>query len=393
MIVKPQPELLARILYSVEEARAVWRALLAHSPASVYQTDSFLLSWLKSVGQADTVFPLFIVFEHGDVPVLFLPFGVRKKGPLHIAEFLGGKHANFNLPVFDPSLLPKDKSAFLRALKAAGRQAHIDVFNFSNQPMQWQGVANPLAGLYRAGIIRQESPSFGYSLALQQDAEAVIAARLSKDARKNLRRKENNLAKLGKVTCFEAIGADACHKILDAYFTQKAARFEVQGIKDPFDDTSVRDWLGALAQLPHTEDHAPLRLFGLELEGRCIAVWGVGTKGKLVSGMFTSFESTGEASRCSPGEILLVWLIRKLCSDGYENFDFGVGEARYKTLWCDGTIPLVDTIIAASFKGQLAARIMAAKGRIKRKIKQSPRIMALVEKMRVQLASTRRSSS
>jgi CelD/BcsL family acetyltransferase involved in cellulose biosynthesis len=51
--------------------------------------------------------------------------------------------------------------------------------------------------------------------------------------------------------------------------------------------------------------------------------------------MATSFDMASEIAKTSPGEILLVDLIKLKCHAGITVFDLGVGEARYKTTICD----------------------------------------------------------
>ena len=44
-------------------------------------------------------------------PVLLLPLVRKRVGPLHVGFFMGGKHTNFNLPVWRPELLKNQPRA------------------------------------------------------------------------------------------------------------------------------------------------------------------------------------------------------------------------------------------------------------------------------------------
>ncbi len=366
MITQNSIDLDVRILTNMDEVVDIWAKLLCFSPCSIYQTPEFLNSWLKT---APNTKPLYILFENNDIPIVFLPLCMRRVGFVTIAEFLGGKHSNFNLPVFDPIVFSLNEGVLKKAVINAGKLACIDVFNFTNQPVSWQGLINPIAEL--GG---QKSPSFGYSLELKKDCDALFAELLSKEARKKLRQKENGVTKLGGIEFIEAKNIEQRDEMFNAYFIQKADSFQKKGIKDPFADPAIKQWLSNLNEL---------RLFGLTLNNKYIAIWGCGVKGSIASGMFTSFDATSEAVKSSPGEVLLVWLLRKLCTEGYNRIDYGVGEARYKTTWSDRTITLIDAQIGISAVGKMTAFVMYLKGATKRKIKHSPSLMKIVEKIRI----------
>ena len=356
------------ILEDLQEALALWANLSKDSAQTVYQTPEFLYSWFEIVGQDLNLEPLFIVITDEFGGQLLLPLCIKKIGILKIAQFLGGKHANFNMPIFNDGALKWKMAQIKSAVIKAGKLSNIDVFSFKNQPLYWQSIKNPFSELWS-----QPSPSFGYGLTLMNDPNVLISERLSKEGRKKLRQKENGVTKLGNVQFLEAENPEQHDTMLNAYFTQKSVQFKDKGIVDPFDSETVREWIGTLKGL---------RLFGLELDNKYLAIWGIGEQGRHASGMFTSYDIQSEAARSSPGEVLLVWLIRKLCTDGYASVDFGVGEARYKDTWCDTTIELVDTHIGTNVTGRAVASIMRLKGNLKRRTKQSSFVFGFIKRVK-----------
>ena len=363
--------LTVRILDNMQEAHAVWASLSHELSKTVYQTPEFLNSWLEIIGTGEGVNPIFISIKDQEDGQLLLPLGIKKAAGLKIAQFFGGKHANFNMPIFNDGALKWSDKQIKTAMVKAGNMAGIDIFSLVNQPINWYGIVNPLAQLRS-----QPSPSYGYSLVLQKNPDELISARLSKDGRKKLRHKEKSVAKLGDIQFVEALDADQHNNMLQAYFSQKSVQFKAKGIKDPFNDENVRKWFSNLSCL---------RLFGLELNGKYLAIWGIGIQGQHVSGMFTSYDTTSDAARSSPGEVLLVWLIRKLCLDGYSSVDFGVGEARYKDIWCDKTVELVDAYVDVSLMGIIPAFILRLKGRVKRWVKQSTFVLNTIRTLKSKL--------
>jgi CelD/BcsL family acetyltransferase involved in cellulose biosynthesis len=96
--------------------------------------------------------------------------------------------------------------------------------------------------------------------------------------------------------------------------------------------------------------------------------------------MATSFDMESEVARTSPGEILLVDLIKLKGREGTTVFDLGVGEARYKTTICDEREELVDSFLPLTAKGHAFAGIARAKRWAKRRIKASPLALKLAHR-------------
>ena len=79
-----------------------WRALeLVDSLATPYQRYDFLKHWQRHVGSNSGMTPFIVVgFNQGSEPLFLLPLGSRPIGGLIGLEFLGGKHANFNMALW-----------------------------------------------------------------------------------------------------------------------------------------------------------------------------------------------------------------------------------------------------------------------------------------------------
>ena len=84
----------------------------------------------------------------------------------------------------------------------------------------------------------------------------------------------------------------------------------------------------------------------------------------------------------SPGEQLLLRLVRSCCERGFLTFDLGIGEARYKNLLCGDAEPLFDSYIALSPAGRLLAFGYRLSAATKRAIKTRPALWSLVGRLR-----------
>ena len=113
--------------------------------ATPYQRYDFLELWQRHVGPACGMTPFIVVgLRRRREPLFLWPFGVAPIGGLRVAEFLGGKHANFNMALWRRDVAAKIGADDLRAAldRLAGR---ADIVKLINQPLTWGGTTNPFA--------------------------------------------------------------------------------------------------------------------------------------------------------------------------------------------------------------------------------------------------------
>lgn len=350
---------------------AAWRDLERAAPCSIYQTRRFLEPWAETLGRAAGLRPCTVLArDRAGHPVALLALGLRRYGPVTIARLLGGKDANLQLALLRPAS-GWTRASLLLLLREAARLSGADVVVFTNQPHAYGGEANPLACLpHRA------SPSAAYGTALPASGEALFAAKLSKDTRKKLRKKEAKLAALGGVRHVVAGSAAERAAILDAFLAQKTARFHQRGIASQFGTAAMRAFIerAAATEPPGIELHALLA------GERIVATYGGAAQGERWSGMFNSFDADEEIARSSPGDLLLLRLVEHCCARGLRAFDLGVGEARYKAALCDEPIPLFDAAIGFGPFGRAAAALVMAGQGLKGRVKRDPRLLALARR-------------
>jgi CelD/BcsL family acetyltransferase involved in cellulose biosynthesis len=185
------------VFASLAEARPDWDELEAVAGASPYQAFAFADAWFQTIGAARRASPFIVVArEKSGAPLALMPFARRSRGLLGVVEFIGGKHANFNLGLFRPGRAWSAAAlSGLLSAAAAQAEARVDLYALVNQPRDWQGRLNPLAAL--GGWA---SPSFGYKSELPLAFEAWRDARYSKVARRKLRKKAERLASMGAVS-------------------------------------------------------------------------------------------------------------------------------------------------------------------------------------------------
>lgn len=354
-------------------ALACWRALSPESCGSYYQTEKFLLTWLDHYGRREKVEPFFVVARDASgAPIALLPLGLFRFGPLRVAQFLGAKHANYNLGLFraDCAFSADDLRLLLReAARRAKRGPHL--YRLLNLPLRWRSE-NPLALLPH-----RPAASSAYATSLGEDADAWLAARLSADTRKKLRKKEKRLAGMGALRYFRAENGGDAKKILDAFFEQKSQRYA--GLADESELLAQRAFYAALTT---PGEAGAAELHALALGERIVATLAAGLNGGRLQGMFNSFDADPEIAKSSPGDILLTYVLRDACARKIRIFDLGVGDARYKTTFCDEVEGMADALVGMGATGFVARPLFAAAQATKAAIKRNPRLHALAARLR-----------
>jgi CelD/BcsL family acetyltransferase involved in cellulose biosynthesis len=355
----------------LDAAEAAWRALEEHGHVTPYQRFDWVSAFARHAMDGAALRVVTFRASCGR-PMAVLPFALWRWRGITLAAFVGGKHANFHMGVYAKGAMAGLTAADARAMLEACARAlgGVDAFMLTNQPVAWDGARNPLALLEA-----RPSPSQAFKLALSGDGDATIRKAMSRHARKKHKTKRARFLEMGPSRHFIARSDADKERILEAFLRQKSQRFSAMGVHDPFQHPGIRAFLRCASGLDGQAE--ALELAALELNGVLIATYvGAVSQGRF-SGMATSFEPDPGVIKVSPGELLLVDLIRQQCAAGRSCFDLGVGEARYKTTICEQTEELVDSFVAMSGRGQIVAAVLRLAQRAKGAVKRSPRLHAL----------------
>jgi CelD/BcsL family acetyltransferase involved in cellulose biosynthesis len=364
---------------SLSGLESSWKELQGAGFTTPYQTYDWTRHWINALAVPLNIQPIAVYCYSKDGQLqAILPLGLQHKIGLRTVSFLGGKHANFNLGLFSQQAIEQlTKADVMEVFQSVSQKYRVDLFHLTNQPMQWGGLLNPLAC-----IESNRSPSSAWKTALQADGQAMIASLMSSESRKKLRHKQRKLSDIGEVCYVEARNSAQVQNMLDAFFNQKADRFKLLGISNPFADQSVIDFVTNAAQDGLPEDHPAISLFAMMAGERVLSVFGGSIHAGRFTGMFTSFDADPAISKYSPGDLLLMNLVTMMCDKGLHTFDLGTGEATYKGDYCDTEEPLFDTLLPITLKGRMLASGLSAKDATKRWIKQSGPAMAIVQRLR-----------
>jgi CelD/BcsL family acetyltransferase involved in cellulose biosynthesis len=368
------------ILETLEAAEPAWRQLEATGALMTpYQRFEWFVLWYRHIGNHHGVTPLVVVATdaHGS-PLFLLPLGRHREGPLSVACFPGGRHANLNAGLWRRDVAAAITADELRAILArAAATCGIDVIKLVSQPARLDGVANPLALLPH-----QRTPDDVYATTLRgHTGEEALRSVLKSSMRGRLRTKERKLQEFPGYRYACAATPAEVDRYLDAFLVQKAAHLAEQGIGNIFDDQQVVGFLRAACYDGLAAGKPVIELHALECDAEVIAIFGGVNNGRRLSCMINSY-AQGEASRWSPGLVLMTHLITRCGDTGITSLDLGAGYAPYKTFFCKDVENTFDTVLGFTAAGRIAAPMIAAALRLKGLVKSTPALWAAAQSLR-----------
>jgi CelD/BcsL family acetyltransferase involved in cellulose biosynthesis len=365
------------IVRDLGEAEAIWRSLESSEQFSTpYQRFDFLAPWQRQVGEREGLKPFIVIaYDAERRPLLLLPLALSHRYGVRIARFMGGKHATFNMALWDREFAadatPRDLDALIAAIRA---RSGADVLALTQQPQRWRDSQNPMALLPHQASVN-DCPL----LTMVPGAEP--ASRISTSFRRRLRSKERKLQALAGYR-YGVAGTDAeIGRLLDAFFRIKPLRMAEQKLPNVFAEPGVEDFIRGACMTARTGGGHVIDVHALECDDEVIAIFaGVADENRF-SMMFNTY-TMSENSRHSPGLILMRYIIDHYAERGYHALDLGIGSDEYKRQFCRGDEPIFDGFIPLGLRGKLAAAAMSAVNRAKHLVKHNQALFQIAQKLR-----------
>jgi CelD/BcsL family acetyltransferase involved in cellulose biosynthesis len=365
------------IIGDLGQAEAIWRALedVRHF-STAYQRFDFLSAWQSQAGLRENLSPFIIVAHDTERrPLLLLPLTLGHEHGVRTARFMGGKHATFNMALWDRDFAASATRADLDALMAAIRaQSRADVLALHQQPMRWREMANPMAMLPHQASVN-DCPL----MIMTPGAEP--ASRISNSLRGRLRSKEKKLKALPGYRYGLASNDAEIRRLLDAFFHIKPLRMAEQKLPNVFAEPGVEDFIRAACMAPLAGGGHAIDIHALECDAEVIAIFAGVADGHRFSMMFNTY-TMSESARHSPGLILMRDIVDHYAGLGYRALDLGIGSDDYKRLFCKDDEPIFDSFIALTARGKLAATAMSGINRAKHVVKHNPALLQMAQKLR-----------
>ncbi len=368
------------IFDTMDAARSDWRDLENQDCfATPFQRFEFLAAWQTNIGAPEGHRPLIVVgYDAARRPLLLLPLAVKRVRGVRVAEFMGGKHATYNMAIMRRSLAETigkaDLDLVIDAIHAQG--PGVDIVVFERQPERWHGLPNRFLTLLPSQPSVNECPS------LNMPPNAAPTDLIKNSVRRFLRnKKERKLQDLPGYRHLKAETDAEIDHVLEAFFRIKPLRMAAQGLPDIFADPAVQAFVreSCRAKLP-SGDRAII-LHALESDTEMLAIFAGMADGTRFSTMFGTYTMSANA-RYSPGMVLTRVMVDYYAERGYAAFDLGVGTDPYKHTFCKDDEPLLDSFIGLSMRGKITVATLSGISRTKRAIKQNPTLMRGIGKVR-----------
>jgi CelD/BcsL family acetyltransferase involved in cellulose biosynthesis len=363
------------IVTDLGQAEAVWRELESRHPTHTpYQRFDFLAAWQRQVGAREGAAPcIAVAYDAERRPLALFPLASFHKCGIHVASFMGGKHATFNMALWDRDFAAGACEADMAALMAGiAQHSIVDVLALYQQPLTWRDVPNPLALL-------PHQPSANDCPLLVMEPGIDPATLISNSFRRRLKGKERKLQPTPR-TYIATEDADIT-RLLDWFFRVKPLRMAEQKLPNVFADPGIEEFIRAACLARLAGGGRAIDIHALECDEEVIAIFAGVADGNRFSMMFNTYTMSANA-RYSPGLILMRDIIDHYVSNGYRALDLGIGSDDYKRLFCKNDEPIFDSFIALTARGRMAAAAMSGFNRAKRMVKQTPALFEMAQKLR-----------
>lgn len=365
---------------SVIAAEPAWRILEVHGAYTPYQRFDWIKSYLEAGFEPAPELAV-MVLSDADRPVALLPFQIVRRFGVRTAQIIGMPISNGDGMVFDP-----DRSALLapRALRKCFAQLPVDIVSFHCVAAKTGALSNPLLAL--GG---DPAPDNLYVNDLVPGEAPYIEQSLPHKRRTNIRRSQRRLEEhFGPVRLHRAASVQDVDAILNIFLDQRGRRFVQMGVENIFARPAFRRFFRDLAIESLAQSRPAISVHALYAGERIVAT-SIGTFGPGHYSQYINSTDTGEASRYTLMGVALSLLVDDLRAGGITSLDMGLGDFDYKTDWTHRET-VFDIVLPVSSLGRIAAPLLRAARKLKRRIKQTPAFWRVARAVQSMITAARR---
>jgi CelD/BcsL family acetyltransferase involved in cellulose biosynthesis len=288
---------------------------------SVFQSREFLETWMATIGRDRAVRPALAVVSDADArPVLYLPFVIDTRLGVNLLRFMDAGVCDLNVPIMarDRRLTEPEFTAVWK--KIMSLLPPVDVIDLRKMPDHLNGLRNPMTYLPCAS-----GDVYGHSVQLSHLPEINARAPVTR-MRKKLRRQFQRLAELAPTRFVSNPAKDELSRVVDGLFDLKRMQYLRTRGRDFLEAPGIRRFYLAMAapeRLGRISDLSAL-VCGEEIASAHLGFIGRDRFYYVMPAYDIRYRAL------APGYQLLDHLLSQCRDDGYEVFDLGEGEHRYK---------------------------------------------------------------
>jgi CelD/BcsL family acetyltransferase involved in cellulose biosynthesis len=352
-------------LAAVEEE---WRRFECRADCTVFQAFDWLFRWYAHIGLRSGVCPTIVVGRLAHETLFLLPFAITP-GAVRRLTFLGSDFCDYNVPLLAANFSKRmPVEDFLRLWRDILARLHgkFDLIDLSKMPELVGAQRNPLLALDVS-----LNPSGAHATQLPVAWNEFYEARRSSATRRRDRAKRKKLGEFGAVRFVIPQDADHIVRTVETLMMQKSKAFARMGIADIFARPGFREFFLDVATNPRTR--ALTHVSRLDV-GEIAAAINLGLRFRDTYYHVLASYDDGEVARFGPGAAHLRDLLAYAIAEGYQCFDFTIGDERYKQEWSDRSFNLYDHVAAVNARGWPLVLPTLVTRRVVRLIKQDQRL-------------------
>ena len=317
------PDLSVEVRDGADWEAAGWPSIAA-DPAlemSVFQSREFLETWMATIGCDRSVRPaLAVVSDAAARPVLYLPFVIETRLGVNLLRFMDAGVSDLNAPIMarDRRLTETEFAAVWKKIRAL--LPPVDVIDLRKMPDHLNGLRNPMTYLPCAS-----GDVYGHTVQLSHLPEIHARAPVVR-MRKKLRRQFQRLGELAPTRFVSNPARDDVSRVVDGLLDLKRMQYLRTRGRDFLEAPGIRPFYRAMAaadRLGRISDLSAL-MCGEEIASAHLGFICRERFYYVMPAYDTRFRAL------APGYQLLDHLLSQCRDDGYEVFDLGEGEHRYK---------------------------------------------------------------
>lgn len=368
----------------MDGAKTFWRSFEESADCTVFQRFDYLDAWQRHIGTLHNTQPLIAVVRgHGEELLAVLPLALEAEK----LRWLGQDNSDYCAPLLAKDFERRIDAATFAALwdelcDALRRELlQFDLVDLRKMPETVGGQRNPMLAL---GVL--PNPSNAHLMKMFGEWESFYSEKRSSSTRRRDRTKLKKLGEFGQVQMITPESDEDLRNTFDGLVEQKSAALARMGVHNLFADPGVRDFYLDLAAGERSRPFVHVSKLQI---GDCQASTNLGFehRGRYYY-VFASYDA-GETSRFGPGAAHLRELMQRAMQRGLHEFDFTIGDERYKAEWADAELRLFDYVAAHGWRGLLPALAQRSELRLRRAIKQSKWLWPLVLKLRAKIGRFR----
>ncbi len=302
--------------------------------ATLFQSEVWLETWYETFATSSDIDTILIGLENRTTGELFmlLPLCRRIEDRLSIICFADWGLSDYNAPLVADDLQLDDAQINTLMQAVCKTLPDADLLKLEKLPATINQIDNPLCAIN--GV--QESNLSHYGIEIAGSWEDYWSG-LKRNFRKDQRRRWRVLEKRGEVSFIWAQDPEQALSLFETLIVQQHNRLHGLDLPYLLDNGKMKKFYQRLIR--KACKNGPIIFTALLVDDQPVATLCGFGDGRRYAMTLSGYE-TGDWSKCSPGRLLTERTMQTLHENGYNYFDFTIGDEPYKKYFAKQQGPL-----------------------------------------------------